>query len=225
MGPGFESQRDHRDLSESWGLCRSWPAYSQFPCRIFSTTPRSSGPGNYICAPNDNRCIPMWLGIGPVAQLVEQLTLNQWVRGSSPRGTTKTSAKAGVFVFINRARSLSRATKETREAPAGPQRPRRKPGSLPFGVTFITMVWSERRLPLRHQNAHAPIDHHSPSGDFPRQYNGGASTPEVACAVRAYIGAPGGWSHELDGIPRGTLFPSRATRRPRPSPPRPAFPR
>ena len=39
------------------------------------------------------------MGNGPVAQLVEQLTLNQWVQGSSPCGTTKTSAKAGVFVI------------------------------------------------------------------------------------------------------------------------------
>ena len=36
----------------------------------------------------------------PLAQLVEQLTLNQWVRGSSPRRCTKATPKGVVFLCI-----------------------------------------------------------------------------------------------------------------------------
>ena len=43
---------------------------------------------------------------GPVAQLVEQLTFNQWVTGSNPVGLTNISKglaeNAGPFVFIQR---------------------------------------------------------------------------------------------------------------------------
>ena len=40
-------------------------------------------------------------GYAPLAQLVEQLTLNQWVRGSSPRRCTRPAgASAGVSVMI-----------------------------------------------------------------------------------------------------------------------------
>ena len=38
---------------------------------------------------------------GPLAQLVEQLTLNQWVRGSSPRWPTTISVIRNFKVFLN----------------------------------------------------------------------------------------------------------------------------
>ena len=54
------------------------------PCTLLSNTPSS----------------------GPVAQLVEQLTFNQWVTGSNPVGLTNISKglaeNAGPFVFIQR---------------------------------------------------------------------------------------------------------------------------
>ena len=34
---------------------------------------------------------------GPLAQLVEQLTLNQWVKGSNPLGITKRIIMQGVY--------------------------------------------------------------------------------------------------------------------------------
>ena len=37
----------------------------------------------------------------PVAQLVEQLTLNQWVQGSNPCGDTKTALTGGFFISHN----------------------------------------------------------------------------------------------------------------------------
>ena len=37
---------------------------------------------------------------GRLAQLVEQLTLNQWVRGSSPRSSTKSPRNFGYGAFV-----------------------------------------------------------------------------------------------------------------------------
>ena len=39
-------------------------------------------------------------GSAPLAQLVEQLTLNQWVRGSSPRRCTTRKGKVSVFNVV-----------------------------------------------------------------------------------------------------------------------------
>lgn len=43
------------------------------------------------------------LDSGPVAQLVEQLTFNQWVTGSNPVGLTTQSLKhpvSGIFLYL-----------------------------------------------------------------------------------------------------------------------------
>ena len=40
-------------------------------------------------------------GYAPLAQLVEQLTLNQWVRGSSPRRCTKSGNRVPKSVFLS----------------------------------------------------------------------------------------------------------------------------
>ena len=47
-------------------------------------------------------CFVGWGAIGPLAQLVEQLTLNQLVRGSSPRWPTNIKARLvpGFVAFV-----------------------------------------------------------------------------------------------------------------------------
>ena len=66
----------------------------------------------------------------PLAQLVEQLTLNQWVLGSNPRWCTKQRTGLG-----NTAQPRCKAAKEARNGPLV-KRLRRRPLTPQTGVRF-----------------------------------------------------------------------------------------
>ena len=70
----------------------------------------SLGQGSCLCSIRPVRSVVIMLTFGsehnfeptaPLAQLAEQLTLNQWVPGSSPGGctNTKTTSRQVVFLF------------------------------------------------------------------------------------------------------------------------------
>ena len=90
MGPGFESLRVYkrfRSDSEPFSFVGVWTSVFVFfvDCclKIFVK-----------CCACRNKVVPLhrnWQRDALLAQLVEQLTLNQWVQGSSPWGCTKGS--------------------------------------------------------------------------------------------------------------------------------------
>ena len=54
-----------------------------------------------IIAPVDGNKRHVYYGPGCIAQLVEQLTLNQWVQGSSPCAPTKKYKPQRGFIFLS----------------------------------------------------------------------------------------------------------------------------
>ena len=94
-------------------------------CRLLKTQPpgRANGPAR--------GCL-----YAPLAQLVEQLTLNQWVLGSSPRWCTKISPTEawGLFFASRPGKAGVRAPSGTRTARAG--RPTSRPAKTPLRGGF-----------------------------------------------------------------------------------------
>ena len=90
---------------------------------------------------------------GCIAQLVEQLTLNQWVQGSSPCASTRNkNARLGVFYFCSTGRESEQSCEATKRSKTSRFYERSEVKSLRFARRALP-----ERVPVRPPEIDTPV--------------------------------------------------------------------